>query len=109
MHNSILQDSSKLRQLEEETQWIFESKASPEAFARLYDRYAPNIYRYLLSRLGNVSGAQDVTSKTFLHPYLEISLTTEMSLMMKRVISIWKMIKMKNLSSIQAFRVGDNL
>ena len=69
MHNSILQDSSKLRQLEEETQWILESKANPQAFARLYDRYAPNIYRYLLSRLGNVAGAQDVTSQTFLRAF----------------------------------------
>ena len=69
MHNSILQDSSKLRQLEEETQWILESKANPQAFARLYDRYAPNIYRYLLSRLGNVAGAQDVTSQTFLSAF----------------------------------------
>jgi RNA polymerase sigma factor (sigma-70 family) len=66
MHNSILQDSSKLRQLEEEARWIIDAKANPQAFARLYDRYAPNIYRYLLSRLGNVAGAQDVTSQTFL-------------------------------------------
>ena len=69
MHNSILQDSSKLRQLDEETRWILESKANPQAFARLYDRYAPNIYRYLLSRLGNVAGAQDVTSQTFLRAF----------------------------------------
>ena len=69
MHNSILQDSSKLRQLEEETRWILEAKANPQAFARLYDRYAPNIYRYLLSRLGNVAGAQDVTSQTFLRAF----------------------------------------
>jgi RNA polymerase sigma-70 factor (ECF subfamily) len=46
-----------------------EAKANPETFARLYDRYAPNIYRYLLSRLGNVAGAQDVTSQTFLKAY----------------------------------------
>ena len=58
-----------MRQLEEEAQWILESKANPQAFARLYDRYAPNIYRYLLSRLGNVAGAQDVTSQTFLSAF----------------------------------------
>lgn len=69
MQHSILQDSSKLLQLEEEARWIVEAKTSPEAFAKLYDRYAPNIYRYLLSRLGNVAGAQDVTSQTFLRAF----------------------------------------
>ena len=69
MHNSITQDSSRLLQLEEEARWIVEAKSSPEAFAKLYDCYAPNIYRYLLSRLGNVAGAQDVTSQTFLRAF----------------------------------------
>ena len=69
LNNSVPQVSSKLRQQEEEGRWILEAKANPEAFARLYDRYAPNIYRYLLSRLGNVAGAQDVTSQTFLKAY----------------------------------------
>ncbi|HEX7568536.1 MAG TPA: sigma-70 family RNA polymerase sigma factor [Anaerolineaceae bacterium] len=69
MHNSITQDSSRLLQQEEEAQWIGEAKANPESFAKLYDCYAPNIYRYLLSRLGNVAGAQDVTSQTFLRAF----------------------------------------
>jgi len=69
MHNSITQDSSRLLQQEEEAQLVGEAKANPESFAKLYDRYAPNIYRYLLSRLGNVAGAQDVTSQTFLKAF----------------------------------------
>jgi RNA polymerase sigma-70 factor (ECF subfamily) len=66
---SITQDSSKLLQQDEEARWIREAQVSSEAFARLYDRYAPNVYRYLLSRLGNVAAAQDVTSQTFLKAY----------------------------------------
>jgi RNA polymerase sigma-70 factor (ECF subfamily) len=69
MHNSITQDSSRLLQQEEEAQLVGEAKANPESFAKLYDCYAPNIYRYLLSRLGNVAGAQDVTSQTFLRAF----------------------------------------
>lgn len=69
LNHSVTQDSSKLRQQEEEGRWILEAKTSPDAFAKLYDRYASNIYRYLLSRLGNVAGAQDVTSQTFLRAF----------------------------------------
>jgi RNA polymerase sigma-70 factor (ECF subfamily) len=69
MNNSSTQDSSRLLRQEEEAQWIGEAKANPESFAKLYDCYAPNIYRYLLSRLGNVAGAQDVTSQTFLRAF----------------------------------------
>ena len=69
MQTSILKDSSEVRQLEEEAQWIIEAKADPQAFAKLYDRYAAKIYRYLLSRLGNVASAEDVTSQTFLRAY----------------------------------------
>jgi RNA polymerase sigma-70 factor (ECF subfamily) len=69
MQNSITQDSSRLLQQEEEAQLVGGEKANPESFAKLYDCYAPNIYRYLLSRLGNVAGAQDVTSQTFLRAF----------------------------------------
>jgi len=68
-NHSIAQDSPKLRQQEEEARWIVEAKANPESFAKLYDFYAPKIYHYLLSRLGNVAGAQDVTSQTFLKAF----------------------------------------
>lgn len=37
-----------------------------ESFEALYDRYAASIYRYLLSRTGDVEAAKDLTSQTFL-------------------------------------------
>ncbi|MCF6523362.1 RNA polymerase sigma factor [Streptomyces sp. JJ36] len=41
------------------------SLESPEAFAQLYDRYAADIHRYALRRLGD-SVADDITAETFL-------------------------------------------
>lgn len=35
-------------------------------FSDLYQRYAQQVYRYLLVRVGNVDEAQDLTSQTFL-------------------------------------------
>jgi RNA polymerase sigma-70 factor (ECF subfamily) len=65
MHSSHPFSSSEIQQ-DDEAQMIAAAKADPQGFAKLYDRYAPNIYRYLLSRLGNVAEAQDITSQTFL-------------------------------------------
>jgi len=39
---------------------------NPAAFARLYDRYVHALYKYLLSKTGNVAEAEDLTSQTFL-------------------------------------------
>ncbi|MCA9935640.1 MAG: sigma-70 family RNA polymerase sigma factor [Ardenticatenaceae bacterium] len=36
------------------------------SFSELYQRYAQQVYRYLLVRVGNVDDAQDLTSQTFL-------------------------------------------
>lgn len=36
------------------------------AFAELYRRYLPQVYRYLLARTANVQDAQDLASQTFL-------------------------------------------
>ncbi|MFF0726464.1 RNA polymerase sigma factor [Streptomyces sp. NPDC004134] len=44
---------------------IEESLDRPEAFAELYDRYAPAIHRYVTRRLG-AGAADDVTADTFL-------------------------------------------
>jgi RNA polymerase sigma-70 factor (ECF subfamily) len=38
----------------------------PTAFAELYRRYLPGVYRYCLVRLGHVQQAEDVTAETFL-------------------------------------------
>ena len=53
------------KNLTEETENLKLTKRDPQTFGLLYDRYALSIYRYLLSRLGNVAEAQDVTSQTF--------------------------------------------
>ncbi|MET7745204.1 sigma-70 family RNA polymerase sigma factor [Streptomyces sp. NPDC005385] len=44
---------------------IAQSLEHPELFARLYDRYAPDIHRYAARRLGG-HAADDVTADTFL-------------------------------------------
>ncbi|CAM5586180.1 Sigma-70 family RNA polymerase sigma factor OS=Streptomyces chartreusis OX=1969 GN=CP983_33020 PE=3 SV=1 [Streptomyces chartreusis] len=41
------------------------SLEQPELFARLYDRYAPDIHRYATRRLGETA-ADDITADTFL-------------------------------------------
>ena len=45
---------------------IAEAKRDLRAFGQLYDLYVQPLYRYLLSRLGDVQGAEEVTSQTFL-------------------------------------------
>lgn len=51
---------------DQESEKIVLVQRDPTNFGELYDQYAPAIYRYLLSRLGNVDEANDVTSQTFL-------------------------------------------
>ncbi len=45
---------------------VKEAQRSPSAFAALYDRFLTPVYRYLYSRVGNVSDAEDLTAQTFL-------------------------------------------
>ena len=42
------------------------AKNDMRAFSVLYERYATQVYRYLLVRVGNVHDAQDLTSQTFM-------------------------------------------
>ena len=51
---------------EQEARIIATAKRDPQAFGKLYDQYAPKVYHYLLSRLGNIEEARDITSQTFL-------------------------------------------
>ncbi|MGP3921819.1 RNA polymerase sigma factor [Streptomyces sp. 8N616] len=44
---------------------VAQSLERPELFARLYDRYAPDIHRYAARRLGD-GAADDITAETFL-------------------------------------------
>lgn len=51
---------------DEEAQIIAAARKDPQAFGVLYDQFVGRIYRYLLSRIGSVEDARDVTSQTFL-------------------------------------------
>lgn len=42
------------------------AKRDMTQFSALYERYATQVYRYLLVRVGNVQDAQDLTSQTFM-------------------------------------------
>lgn len=49
----------------EDAEVVLQSLEEPELFARLYDRYAPDIHRYVARRLGT-GAADDITAETFL-------------------------------------------
>ncbi len=51
---------------EELVRWARECPSDPAAFAELYRRHLPRVYRYLLTRLGDQQAAQDATAQTFL-------------------------------------------
>ncbi|GAA3827158.1 RNA polymerase sigma factor [Streptomyces phyllanthi] len=51
--------------LENDAEVVAQSLEQPELFARLYDRYAPDIHRYVARRLGD-GMADDITADTFL-------------------------------------------
>jgi RNA polymerase sigma-70 factor (ECF subfamily) len=44
---------------------VSRARHDPDAFAELYRRYIDRVYRYLLSRVGNVQDAQDLAAQTF--------------------------------------------
>jgi RNA polymerase sigma-70 factor (ECF subfamily) len=56
---------SSTARTEDDAEVVARSLAQPELFARLYDRYAPDIHRYAARRLGD-GAADDITSDTFL-------------------------------------------
>lgn len=41
------------------------ARHNPAAFAQIYQRYAPYIYRYLLTKVNDRQDAQDLTAQTF--------------------------------------------
>jgi RNA polymerase sigma-70 factor (ECF subfamily) len=51
---------------EPEEKMVADAKQTPQAFAAIYDHYVNQIYRYLLSHVGNSAEAQDMTSQVFL-------------------------------------------
>lgn len=44
---------------------ISAAKTSPDAFARLYDRTQPAVYRFAFSLAGNHTGAEDLTAEAY--------------------------------------------
>lgn len=65
MPNKPVIDSRKTDILENEDILVRQAQEDPAAFGPLFDYYAPRVYRYALHRIGNVSDAEDVTSRTF--------------------------------------------
>ncbi len=51
--------------LEEEERLVATAKEDPEGFGALYDRYFPQIYRYVASRVRSREVAEDITSEVF--------------------------------------------
>lgn len=54
------------RFVEDEQALIERAKRDPDAFGELYDRYLPQIYRLVYSRVHDQTAAEDVTSEVFL-------------------------------------------
>ena len=42
-------------------------EGDPAAFAEIYDRHQPAIYRYIFYRVGDAATAEDLTSEVFVH------------------------------------------
>jgi len=51
--------------LSEEKELVRQAQKAPDAFTKLYDRYYPKIFGYILRRTANLEATQDITSETF--------------------------------------------
>ena len=61
-----LSTSQVIHEEDTEAALVAEAKRDLAAFGQLYDLYLQPLYRYLLSRMGDVQGAEEVTAQTFL-------------------------------------------
>ena len=50
---------------EEETRLIEQAKTDPQAFAKLYDEFAPAVFAFVMRRVSNREAAEDITSAVF--------------------------------------------
>jgi RNA polymerase sigma-70 factor (ECF subfamily) len=50
----------------DEPELVERAKTDPEAFALLYERHVRSVFAFALSKVGDVSNAEDITSQTFL-------------------------------------------
>lgn len=59
--------------LDDEAALVAAARADPDAFAELYRRYLPRIYRYLRARAGSDQDAEDLTQQVFLKALTALS------------------------------------
>ena len=66
--DEVMEDMSSIpvKQPSQEDVLVAKAKQDLQAFGRLYDLYVQPVYRYLLSKVGNVQDAEDLTGQTFL-------------------------------------------
>jgi len=60
-----LRIQSQSKAIDEDEQLVAVAKNDPEAFGELYDKYYPQIFRYIYHRTLNISLTEDLTSNTF--------------------------------------------
>lgn len=60
-----LRIQSQSKAIDEDEQLVAVAKDDPEAFGELYDKYYPQIFRYIYRRTLDVSLTEDLTSNTF--------------------------------------------
>jgi RNA polymerase sigma-70 factor (ECF subfamily) len=57
--------TNEISQFEEEADLAVRASHDPDVFARLYDRYFPRVYKYILYRVHDPQTADDLISKVF--------------------------------------------
>jgi len=60
-----LKIQSQSKAVDEDEQLVAIAKDDPETFGELYDKYYPQIFRYIYHRTLDVSLTEDLTSNTF--------------------------------------------
>ena len=66
MTNPKTEGTSDPNPIYNEAQQITAAKKDPQEFVHLYELYLPSIYRYIFSKVGNQTDAEDLTSRVFL-------------------------------------------
>ena len=65
MPNPITEGTIDQNPIYNEAQQIAAAKKDPQEFVQLYELYLPSIYRYIFSKVGNQTDAEDLTSRVF--------------------------------------------
>src|SRR3990170_2648267 len=70
---SVIKEKSHLQgQFQEEEAVILQSKADPEAFRPLYEKYFKKLFLFVLHRVGDKQLSADITSQVFLKALIHI-------------------------------------